>query len=376
MALFLLICLIATCTSIAAFAGINQQVASGEFTSGFWTNSTSCNLQTYKSSYITPTSNNTWVEDKTWGTRFLVSFSIAAPLSIVAGVALSLLYLFLFIHYATRMVYASILFSLTVTGIICIATFATGAWPMGFILLIVWLISAGIFWWIRGDYPLVGRFLSTATQGLVTCHGIVWATIVLKITGVLILAFYLSALVASSYNGTVISNPSRSSYIPTAPKSDVATCYNSMLKPVPCCSLSTPSWISFQYFIGSVMLIWTTYVILELRLYITADTIAQWYFSATPGSIPPSTMRAVKHGLTSSFGSVCFGAAILAIIDVLREGLKRRAENAQGWMALVCCIINCVGQCLLAIIEQFTRFVSIATAITGLAFIPAGKELW
>jgi hypothetical protein len=350
-------------------------LCAGQYTNGFWNNSSSCNLNAYKSSYITPTSNTTWVENKSFGTRFATSFAIAAPLSIVAGVALSLLYLFLFIKYATRMVIASVAFSLITTLLICIASFAVGAWPMGIILLIVLLIAAGLFWWIRGDFPLVGRFLSTATQGLVTCHGIVWAVVVLKITGVLILAFYLTALIAGSYNGTVVLNPARTSYKSTPPTSDIATCYSG-LQMVPCCTLSSPSWIGLHYFIASVFFIWCAYVILELRLYITADTMAQWYFSATPGSVQPSTMRAVKHGLTSSFGSVCFGAAILAMIDVLREALKRRAQNSQGWMALVCCIINCIGQCLLSIIEQFTRFVSIATAITGKAFIPAGQDLW
>ena len=36
MAIFLVVALIATCTSLAAFAGINKQTATGLYTDGFW----------------------------------------------------------------------------------------------------------------------------------------------------------------------------------------------------------------------------------------------------------------------------------------------------------------------------------------------------
>ena len=109
---------------------------------------------------------------------------------------------------------------------------------------------------------------------------------------------------------------------------------------------------------------------MTLKLYVVADTMAQWYFrkccrirtverefhstdltppSSTPPLTPPpcapplpctepagnadpllrpSAIRALRHGLTSSFGSVCFAALILAIIKLLRNAMNKAQQNA------------------------------------------------
>ena len=40
-------------------------------------------------------------------------------------------------------------------------------------------------------------------------------------------------------------------------------------------------------------------------------------------------MRAVRHGLTSSFGSVCFSGLILMIIEMLRKAMNNAQNNAE-----------------------------------------------
>lgn len=94
-----------------------------------------------------------------------------------------------------------------------------------------------------------------------------------------------------------------------------------------------------------------------MKLYIAADTMAQWYFLPRGGSTgagssssaeigkPSAAPRrasvrlAFRHCVTSSFGSVAFAAAILTIIRALRRTMERCARNN-----IVCCILNCLIQ--------------------------------
>ncbi len=70
--------------------------------------------------------------------------------------------------------------------------------------------------------------------------------------------------------------------------------------------------------------------------------------AGAPGS--PSLKLAVRHALTTGFGTAAFGAAILFLIAAIRRSLR----NAAG-KNLCCAIINCLAQPLLALLEMFTK---------------------
>ena len=79
-------------------------------------------------------------------------------------------------------------------------------------------------------------------------------------------------------------------------------------------------------------------VLFTLKLYVVADTLAQWYFQPmgnTNPALAPSTRRGLKNGLTSSFGSICFAGLILAIIDILRQAMNNAQQNAEVCEGLV-----------------------------------------
>ncbi|PNH00388.1 hypothetical protein TSOC_013788, partial [Tetrabaena socialis] len=84
-----------------------------------------------------------------------------------------------------------------------------------------------------------------------------------------------------------------------------------------------------------------------------------------------SVRLALRHCLTSSFGSVAFAAAVLAVLRAVRRVMEDAARRN-----VICCIINCIVQPMLALAEQFTRFATIAAAITGDAFVPAAKTVF
>jgi len=77
---------------------------------------------------------------------------------------------------------------------------------------------------------------------------------------------------------------------------------------------------------------------MTLKLYVVADTLSAWYFCPSGSTDPmylPSARRGLRHGLTSSFGSICFAGLILALIKILRDAMNRAQDNAQVWTALL-----------------------------------------
>lgn len=206
---------------------------------------------------------------------------------------------------------------------------------------------------------------------------------------------------------------------------------------VDCCQWQVKGWSSVYMLFNIVTLMWTSSLIMQLKLYATANVISQWYFSVASGeprpvhptailvlssacgssktlcgrggtlalarrcSFPsgpaqsltsmsavlparPGLMRclpaagtpqrgsvrlALRHTLVSSFGSISFGALILTAIRVARRTLERASREN-----VICCIINCIAQPILAMLEQFSKFATVMTAITGDGFVDAAKN--
>lgn len=59
--------------------------------------------------------------------------------------------------------------------------------------------------------------------------------------------------------------------------------------------------------------------------------------------------------MTTSFGSICFGSLIVAILEALRT-LANAARNNDDGNAILLCIAECILSCLASIVEYFNRW--------------------
>jgi hypothetical protein len=64
----------------------------------------------------------------------------------------------------------------------------------------------------------------------------------------------------------------------------------------------------------------------------------------------PSVRVAFRHAMTNGFGTASFAAAILVLLRMIRDAMQRASRNS-----VICCLINCIAQPLLAMLEKFTR---------------------
>lgn len=95
---------------------------------------------------------------------------------------------------------------------------------------------------------------------------------------------------------------------------------------------------------------------------IVAGVVSTWWFvpdeasSCCSKAIMGSTVRAT----TTSFGSICFGSLLVAIIQTLRHLLNnaRNNDDMGGGAAFLLCLVDCCLQCFQEILEYFNKVIS------------------
>lgn len=138
-------------------------------------------------------------------------------------------------------------------------------------------------------------------------------------------------------------------------------------------SLQTVSYPTMFCFLLS--LYWVQQVLQYTVHVIVAGVVATWWFapmeaaSCFSSALQDSTVRA----LTYSFGSICFGAFIVALIRALRVTLEQARQNEDAGMLV--CILECILNCLEGMIDYFNQWAYVYIGIYGFSYLEAGKEV-
>lgn len=86
----------------------------------------------------------------------------------------------------------------------------------------------------------------------------------------------------------------------------------------------TEAWVAPYMTLSNVTLLWSIFLVFEIRVFTISGTIAQWYFSP-PGFISSqgTTIRSLKHALGASFGSLSLGSLVLTAVQLLRNAMEK-----------------------------------------------------
>jgi len=95
----------------------------------------------------------------------------------------------------------------------------------------------------------------------------------------------------------------------------------------------------------------------------------RWYYSKDKGR---EVMTSIKAASTSHFGSICYGAFIIAAVRTLEIAVRQMQRDAMedGNMALVVilCIVKSLIRCLGDAIEYMSEWVYVQVAVRGTSF--------
>jgi hypothetical protein len=106
---------------------------------------------------------------------------------------------------------------------------------------------------------------------------------------------------------------------------------------------------------------------------VVAGTVGTWWFSPEDsGCCSSGVVGAFIRTMTTSFGSICFGSLLVAIVQATRA-LADSARNNDN--QILVCIAQCILSCLESILEYFNKWAFVYVGLYGYSYIEAGKSV-
>jgi len=115
--------------------------------------------------------------------------------------------------------------------------------------------------------------------------------------------------------------------------------------------------------------------VLQNTIHVTiAGVVATWWIAPEDASSCCSTAiwDSLKRSLTTSFGSICFGSLLVAIIQALRA-LANTARSQDDSFLL--CLAECILACIESLIEYFNKWAFIYVGIYGMSYCESGSNV-
>merc|ERR1719502_257188 len=122
---------------------------------------------------------------------------------------------------------------------------------------------------------------------------------------------------------------------------------------------------SAAYFVLLISFYWGGQVVKNIVHCTCCGATGSWWF--LPHS-PGAVSAAFKRATTTSFGSICLGSLIVAVLKALEASLKDQAKKNP--------IAACLMQCIRELMEYFNKFAYVYVSLYGLDFRNAGKAVF
>lgn len=113
-----------------------------------------------------------------------------------------------------------------------------------------------------------------------------------------------------------------------------------------------------------------------------AGVMATWCFDKTEadGCCSPAIQGSVFRSLTYSFGSICFGSLLQAIMSVFRYLVEsarnqRDRDNENFCGTILLCILECLARLLEDIVEYFNQWAYVFVGIYGYSYLESGRRV-
>jgi len=135
------------------------------------------------------------------------------------------------------------------------------------------------------------------------------------------------------------------------------------------CELNQPAMF------GLLLSFYFTAEVIKNVVHVTVAGVAgTWWFS--PDEANSCCSSAITSSLcrasTTSFGSICFGSLLVAIIQALKQMAHQARQTDSG---IAVCIAECILDCLQSIIEYFNKWAFVYVGLYGYGYCEAGKNV-
>jgi len=269
-------------------------------------------------------------------------------LTLVVGAVcsvLSFLSLHVLTHFAKSLIQIALVGQLLVSLMMALASLFAGQLG-GFVIGMIFFAIGGCYAcvvWRR--IPFASALLNSAVSGIRSNLGVSLVTY-----GMLAVAFVYTILWSISVAGVYM-----------------AQCSDS--KSPDDCSIN-----GGYVFLLLLSFFWTQQVVQNTIHVSVAGTVATWWFApAEANSFCSSAVtESFVRATTLSFGSICMGSLLVALIQTLRSVVEQMRRQEDGFLV---CIADCILSCLEDYAQYFNRWAYVYVGMYGYNYTTAGKKV-
>jgi hypothetical protein len=268
---------------------------------------------------------------------------IIAAGCIALGGTLSFMWLLVVRKFARQLVYITLFPSVALWLGLGLVFFAYGQLLLGFFLLVIAGLHALFYYWWRHRIPFAVAMLKTISDRIQDFPATAYtAYFGLGITMVWIVFWTWTVSVVQNINGGGVS-----------------------------------------YFVAFFLLLsfyWSIQVIKNVVHVTVSGVFATWYFFSGTLGIPANpTVKSFKRAMTTSFGSICLGSLLVALLQTLRaiaRSIRNDKGNSNAVIAIIACLADCILGCLDSLLQYFNIYAFAQVAIYGKSYCRAAKDTW
>lgn len=120
---------------------------------------------------------------------------------------------------------------------------------------------------------------------------------------------------------------------------------------------------------------WTHQVLQNTVHVTTAGVVGTWWFAPEEASscCSQAITDSFTRASTYSFGSICFGSLLVAIVQALRQ-LNRMIRDNEDF-SIVVCLIDCILACIEGIMEYLNKWAYVYVGLYGYSYLDAGRNV-
>ncbi|CAO3595704.1 unnamed protein product [Absidia cylindrospora] len=129
--------------------------------------------------------------------------------------------------------------------------------------------------------------------------------------------------------------------------------------------------------LAMVFLVFSFYWTSQVISYVAYTTLAGIYASVYFNTGPHPTIPSLRRSLTTSFGTICFGSLLIALVNFLRYFISMaRGATDNPFLGFILCIVDCIVGCFQGFFEWFNNYAFSGVAIYGKSYIQSAKRTW
>eukprot|EP00003_Mantamonas_plastica_P011991 TRINITY_DN2198_c0_g1_i1.p1 TRINITY_DN2198_c0_g1~~TRINITY_DN2198_c0_g1_i1.p1 ORF type:complete len:450 (+),score=86.66 TRINITY_DN2198_c0_g1_i1:577-1926(+) len=255
----------------------------------------------------------------------------------LVGVVVSSLWLQVIKKYANVLIKITMWASVVWNLIGAIVMFSTQLYFAGVIFLCWAIASAAFYWWWRARIPFATVMLETVAELLQRFPGTIAVAYGALLTQFVWLVIWLFAAAAALT-------------LDADHKNWIAV------------------FLVFSFF-------WTSQVIKNIVHTTTSGTVASWYFLNNTTAMPKNpTRKSLTRAVTTSFGSICFGSLLIAVIKTAHTIVRWARDRIENTRVLAA--IDVILGCLENLVHYFNHYAFTQVAIYGKPYCAAATDTW